>query len=395
MAEPTQFDSDADAMRYAVEVARRGIGRVEPNPAVGAVLIDEQRRLLAVGWHEQFGEAHAEVNAFRDFERRHPDAAARAELLRDATLLVTLEPCCHHGKTPPCSEAVIASGVRRVIVGLRDPSPHVDGGGLRQLEAAGLDVASGLLEDEVRLLNSPFLMLVQNGRPWVHAKWAMTLDGRIATRTGSSKWISGEASRAIVHELRGRMDAIIVGSGTARADDPQLTARPPGPRTPTRIVVDSKAELSLDSQLVRTANEIPVLVATLDSACDETITALKAAGVEVLRLPAAPDTPDVASESSAATRVDLHELLRELGRRSMTNVLVEGGGGLLGSLFDRQLVDEAHVFIAPKFCGGVAAVSPVGGLGVTTIPQQSELQPCVVTQVEQDVYFRGHMRRAL
>ncbi len=385
MSEPTQFDSDSDAMRYAIEIARRGIGRVEPNPAVGAVLIDEHRRLLAAGWHEQFGEGHAEVNAFRDFERRYPDAERRAELARTATLVVTLEPCCHHGKTPPCSDAVVASGVRKVIVGLLDPSPHVDGGGLQQMEVAGLEVSFGLLEDEVRLLNSPFLMLVQNGRPWVHAKWAMTLDGRIATRTGSSKWISCEASRAIVHDLRGRMDAVIVGSGTAKADDPLLTARPEGPRTAMRIVVDARAELSLDSQLVRTAKDTPVLVAALESASTERVEALSAAGVEVLRQ----------SSVAGSKHVEPGELLRELGRRSLTNVLVEGGGGLLGSLFDQQLIDEAHVFIAPKFCGGADAVSPIGGLGVELIPQQSELDQCVVTQVEHDVYIRGHVRRTL
>jgi diaminohydroxyphosphoribosylaminopyrimidine deaminase/5-amino-6-(5-phosphoribosylamino)uracil reductase len=384
MSEPVQFDSDAAVMRYAIEIARRGIGRVEPNPAVGAVLVDGRRGLLAAGWHEQFGESHAEVNAFRDFARRHPDAAARSELIRSATLIVTLEPCCHHGKTPPCSDAVIASGVRRVIVGLRDPSPHVDGGGLRRMDDAGIDVSAGLLEDEVRLLNAPFLMLVQHRRPWVHAKWAMTLDGRIATRTGSSKWISCEASRAVVHELRGRMDAVIVGSGTAKADDPLLTARPEGPRVATRIVVDARARLPLDSQLVRTADDAPVLVATLESAPAENVNALSAARVEVLRLP--PGTP--------REHVDLSELLRELGRRSMTNVLVEGGGGLLGSLFDRQLVDEAHVFVAPKFCGGADATSPVGGLGVEMIPQQPELDPCVIRQVEQDVYIRGNVRRA-
>ena len=389
MSEPTQFDSDADAMRYAVEIARRGIGRVEPNPAVGAVLIDEQRRLLASGWHQEFGGPHAEVNAFRDFERRHPDVAARAELTRDATLLVTLEPCCHHGKTPPCSEAVIASGVRRVIVGLRDPSPHVDGGGLRQMQDAGIDVSSGLLEDEIRRLNAPFLMLVENGRPWVHAKWAMTLDGRIATRTGSSKWISCAASRAIVHELRGRMDAVIVGSGTAQTDNPLLTARPPGPRTQTRIVVDSHAGLSLDSQLVHTANDAPVLLATTDSAAEERVTALTAAGVEVVCLPSIADSVG----NGASNHVDVASLLAELGRRSMTNVLVEGGGGLLGSLFDQGLVDEAHVFVAPKFCGGADAVSPVAGVGVESIPQQPELDPSVIRQVEQDVYINGFVRR--
>lgn len=389
MSEPSQFDSDADAMRYAVEIARRGIGRVEPNPPVGAVLIDEQHRLLASGWHQEFGGPHAEVNAFRDFERRHPDATARAELTREATLLVTLEPCCHHGKTPPCSDAVIASGVRRVIVGLRDSSPHVDGGGLRQMQEAGLDVSSGLLEGEIRQLNAPFLMLVENGRPWVHAKWAMTLDGRIATRTGSSKWISCAASRAIVHELRGRMDAVIVGSGTVRADDPLLTARPPGPRTQTRIVVDSQADLALDSQLVRTTNDSPILLATTESASEERVAALTAAGVEVLPLPLGGSS----DENAQLKHVDVVSLMNELGRRSMTNVLVEGGGGLLGSLFDQRLVDEAHVFVAPKFCGGADAVSPVAGVGVESIPQQPELDLCVIRQVEQDVYINGFVRR--
>lgn len=389
MPETVQFGSDADAMRYAIEIARRGIGRVEPNPAVGAVLVDGQRRLLAAGWHEQFGAAHAEINALRDFEHRYPDSAERTRLLREATLIVTLEPCCHQGKTPPCSDAVCASGIRRVIVGLRDPSPHVDGGGLQQMEESGIVVTSGLLEDDVRRLNAPFLMLVQHRRPWVHAKWAMTLDGRIATRTGSSKWISGDESRSLVHQLRGRMDAVIVGSGTALADDPLLTARPEGPRTAVRVVVDSQARLPLESQLVRTADRVPVLAAILDSAPEDRVKALQTAGVEVLSLPQTASLDD----GDTPVRVDTFALLQELGRRSMANVLVEGGGELLGSLFDQQLVDEAHVFIAPKFCGGRAAVAPVAGRGIDRIPDQPDLDPCVVRQIGPDVYVTGPVRR--
>jgi diaminohydroxyphosphoribosylaminopyrimidine deaminase/5-amino-6-(5-phosphoribosylamino)uracil reductase len=248
------------------------------------------------------------------------------------------------------------------------------------LQDAGIDVATGFAEEQIRQLNAPFLKRLETGLPWVHAKWAMTLDGKIATRTGASKWISGEASRQRVHLLRGRMDAIIVGAGTARTDDPLLTVRVPGPRTPVRIVVDSAATLSLDSQLVRTVNEAPVLVAVSENAPTERVASLRAAGVEVLVV-----------DDGAGARVDLMQLLQELGNSSMTNVLIEGGGELFGAAFDGGLVDEAHVFVAPKFAGGADAVTPIGGVGVEVIPEVSQLRGQTVEQVGDDVYIHGRL----
>src|SRR4051794_5088755 len=212
--------ADHDWMRRALDLAERGRGFVEPNPVVGAVVVRDGS-LVGEGWHERYGEAHAEVNAL----------SAAGEAARGATLYVTLEPCCHHGKTPPCTDTVLRAGVRRVVAAMLDPFPRVAGGGFAVLLAAGVDVAVGVCEAEARRLNAPYLTLLTHGRPHVHAKWAMTLDGKIATRTGQSQWISNEASRRRVHELRGRMDAVVVGIGTVLADDPMLTARPPGPRS--------------------------------------------------------------------------------------------------------------------------------------------------------------------
>src|SRR5688500_7305813 len=221
-------DAGADRahMRRALALARRGWGRTAPNPMVGAVVVRDGV-VVGEGWHAEFGGDHAEVMALRE-------AGERA---RGATLYVTLEPCCHHGKTPPCTKAVIAARVGRVVCAMADPFPRVAGDGIAELRSTGIAVAIGVCEAEARVLNAPYLTLLGKGRPWVIAKWAMSLDGRIATRTGDSKWISGEASRRLVHELRGRVDAVMVGSGTALADDPLLTARPPGPRTAARVVL--------------------------------------------------------------------------------------------------------------------------------------------------------------
>lgn len=365
-------------MRRALDLARRGLGSVEPNPPVGAVVVREVEggfERIGEGWHERFGGPHAEVNALADAG----DAA------RGATLFVTLEPCCHTGKTPPCTRAVLEAGVRRVVIGTRDPAPHVDGGGIAALRVAGVDVTVGVEEPAARALVAPFVQFVTTGRPWVHAKWAMTLDGRIAARTGHSQWISGEASRARVHALRGRMDAIVVGAATARADDPSLTARPPGPRTALRVVVDGRASLPVDSRLARTARETPVLLCTTAAASAESVERLRATGIEVALLPATDGQP---------TRTDVAEVLAELGRRQFTHVLVEGGGALLGSLFDRALVDEAHVFVAPKIVGGDTARPAVGGLGLDAIPEWASLDAPTIEVLEPDVYVHGFVRRS-
>jgi diaminohydroxyphosphoribosylaminopyrimidine deaminase/5-amino-6-(5-phosphoribosylamino)uracil reductase len=357
-------------MARALELSERGRGFVEPNPMVGCVVVATDGTIVGEGYHTRFGAAHAEVEALR----RAGKAAA------GATMYVTLEPCCHHGKTPPCTRAIIAAGVRHVIAAMRDPFPQVAGGGLAALYAAGIAVDVGLLEAEARWLNAAYLKRLETGKPWVIAKWAMTLDGKLATASGDSQWISGEASRRIVHEVRGRMDAIMVGRGTAEADDPLLTARPPGPRIATRIVFSSSASLSSDSQLVRTAADVPVMVVVSDRAAGSDCKRLAEGGCEVF----------VATGETPAARSDA--LLRELGNRGMTNVLVEGGGRLLGSLFDEQEIDEVHVFVAPKIVGGADATSPVGGRGIQSMAAALQLADQHVSIVGPDLYIRGRCR---
>ncbi len=327
--------SDSNWMRLALDLAERGRGWVEPNPLVGAVVVRDAER-VGEGWHQKFGEAHAEVNALAQ-------AGAKA---RGAALYVTLEPCCHFGKTPPCTDAIIAAGVRCVVVAMSDPFPQVASGGFAKLREAGIEIEVGVHETEARRLNAPYLTLMTKQRPYVHAKWAMTLDGRIATRTGQSKWISGQESRRRVHELRGRMDAIIVGAGTVRADDPLRTARPPGPRVATRVVLSSRGDLLGNCQLLRTTGEAPVLIAGPNIAESPF---LRGTGCEIMKV-----------DSIAG-------LLAELGRRRFTNVLVEGGARVLGTFLDARLIDEFHVFIAPRIVGGAGALGPVGGVGVDGI----------------------------
>jgi diaminohydroxyphosphoribosylaminopyrimidine deaminase/5-amino-6-(5-phosphoribosylamino)uracil reductase len=362
---------DTACMQRALELAARGQGYVEPNPMVGCV-IARNGEIITEGWHQKFGGPHAEIEALKSpriWESQAP-----------VTFYVTLEPCCHHGKTPPCTNAIIAAKPARVVVAMSDPFPKVAGGGIAKLQAAGIPVEVGLLESQARELNAPYLMLVENGRPWTVAKWAMTLDGKLATASGDSQWISNEGSRAIVHQLRGRVDAIVVGRGTALADNPQLTVRPPGARTPVRVVLDSAAQLPLGSHLVQTAREAPVLVAVGPLAALDKIKELEAAGCEVHH-DAAPDPLD-----------RLVNLWQEFGQRRMTNVLVEGGAQLFGTLFGAQLVDEVHAFIAPKIAGGSAALSPVGGAGVQNMLSALSLKDPQIETIAGDVYVRGRLR---
>ncbi len=362
-------DFDVECMQQALELALRGEGSVEPNPMVGCVIAREGQ-ILSRGWHGRFGGPHAEIVALQE---------AGDANVAGATAYVTLEPCCHVGKTPPCTEALLAAGIGRVVVAMRDPFPKVAGEGVKRLSEAGVMVELGCLEEEARKLNAPYLKLLIKQRPWMIAKWAMTLDGKIASRSNHSQWISGAASRAIVHRLRGRVDAILIGSGTAEIDDPLLTARPAGARVATRIVVDSHASLPLKSRLVRTAREWPVLIAVGPEAESRKMSRLVAAGCEVL-----PFAPSTHYER-------LLQLLEELGRRRMTNVLVEGGAGLLGSLFDAQAIDEVHTFIAPKLLGGERALSPLGGLGLERVPELPQLQERVVEMCGDDIYVRGRL----
>jgi len=369
-----QPEIDSWHMRRALDLAAQGRGRVEPNPMVGCV-VARGAEIVGEGYHTRYGAPHAEVEALRVAGKR---AAG-------ATAYVTLEPCCHHGKTPPCTDALLAAGVARVVYALDDPFPLVAGGGAARLRAAGVEIESGVHSDEARRLNAPYLKLLTKKRPWVVAKWAMTLDGKLAAASGDSRWISGEASRGVVHELRGRCDAVVVGAGTAAADDPLLTVRLPQgaspARTPLRIVVDDRATLRLDSQLARTAHDVPVLVAAAAAAPTEQVAALRAAGCEVVEL----------SGASRAER--LAQLLDELGRRRFTNVLVEGGGTLLGALFDLDEVDEVHAFIAPKLIGGAHATTPLAGAGLAKMAEARALDDVEIRQLGDDVYLSGRVRK--
>jgi diaminohydroxyphosphoribosylaminopyrimidine deaminase/5-amino-6-(5-phosphoribosylamino)uracil reductase len=333
---------DVAMMRRALSLAHRGEGLVEPNPQVGAVVAKADGTIVGEGWHAAFGGPHAEVAAL----------AASGGAAHGATLFVTLEPCCHHGKTPPCTEAIIAAGISRVVVAAGDPFPQVAGGGLAALRAAGITVDTGLLEADAVRLTAPFRKLVTTGKPWVIAKWAMSLDGRLAAPPGAGRWISGPESRSIVHALRGRVDAIAIGIGTALADDPSLTARPRGPRQPVRIVLDSTARLPLGSRLVRTARETAVLVATGPAAPEERVAGLRAAGCEVWR------------SAAIGPGERLGELLAELGRRRVTNLVVEGGAGVLRTLFEAGAADEIQAFVAPRVFGG----DPTTAARLETIP---------------------------
>jgi diaminohydroxyphosphoribosylaminopyrimidine deaminase / 5-amino-6-(5-phosphoribosylamino)uracil reductase len=360
-------------MRRALAEAARGLGSVEPNPMVGAVVVQDEE-VVGVGHHARFGGPHAEVVALE----------SAGEAARGSTIYVTLEPCCHHGKTPPCTDALIRAGVARVVAAMRDPFPRVDGGGFARLVEAGVAVEVGPLGEEARRLNAPYLKRLATGRPYVIAKWAMTLDGKIAARSGRSAWISGPRSRALVHEVRGRMDAIVVGVGTAIADDPALTARPPGPRVATRVILDAFARLPPYGQLALTARQVPVLIATTSAAPPDRLERLVSLGVNVLAVP-----------QSVPGRVAIAPVLDELGRRGMTNVLVEGGGRVLGSFFDACEVDEVDVFLAPIVEGGTHEFTPARGLGVDAMSAALRLESVTMSRVEDDVRIRGFVRPRL
>jgi len=359
-------------MQRALELARQGAGLVEPNPMVGCVIVQGEK-IVGEGFHTAFGRDHAEIEALRN-------AGADAE---GGTLYVNLEPCCHHGKTGPCTEAILAAKLTRVVVANRDPFPQVAGTGLASLRGHGLDVMTGVAAVEAEALNAPYFHYLQTSRPWVIAKWAMSLDGKMATTSGDSRWISNPRSRSIVHQIRGRVDAILVGRRTAELDDPQLTARPPGPRTAVRIVLDSMAQLRIDSKLVCSAGEVPLMVVTGPQAPLEARSRLENAGCEVICLD---------QEPQGGRSAKLHQLLERLGERQMTNLLVEGGGKVLGSFFDAELINEVHTFIAPVLIGG-EGVSPLGGSGAESMDGVIRLEHYQTEQIDDDWYISGRFPR--
>ena len=360
---PTVTALDEQMMRRAIMLARQGAGWTNPNPLVGAVVVKDGR-VIGEGYHERYGDLHAERNAL----------AACTDDPSGATLYVTLEPCCHTGKQPPCIEAVIAAGIARVVVGSRDPNPLVSGNGNAALREAGIEVVEDVLRDRCDALNPVFFRFMTTGKPYVVAKWAMTIDGKIATHTGDGRWVSCEASRADVHRLRHRLSAIMVGINTVLADDPMLTARCGFPANqPLRVVVDGKLRIPRESQLVKTAGEVPVLVATALPQYVERVAELRECGIEVVSIP---------DENG---RVDLEELVRLLGSRGIDSLLVEGGGTLHAAMFQANLVDRTIVYMAPKVCGGAHAVTPVSGAGVDLMADALELGSPMVERIEDDL----------
>lgn len=342
-------DSLEARMREAVELAERGRGKVEPNPRVGAVALAEGR-VVGRGWHREWGGPHAEVEALSD--ARHGGA-------EPDTMVVTLEPCstakgASGKKTPPCTEALVAAGIKRVVVGATDPDPRHRGQGIAALEEAGIEVVDGIESDACQRILAPFRRWLGLDRPWTIAKYAMTLDGKTAAPTGESRWISGPESRREVHRLRSRCDAVVVGYRTARTDDPELTVRHVEGPQPLRVVVDPWAELEERSKLVATAREFPVLVLANENADAVRVERLREFGVEVL-----PVKP-----AEKGRRLHLLEAWRALrAERGVRRVLVEGGGGLLSQLLGWDCVDQLQAYVAPKMIGGRFAPTPVGGAG--------------------------------
>ena len=357
---------DKNYMSLALSLAERGRGWTSPNPMVGAVLVKEGR-IIGQGWHKRRGGLHAEREALADC-RESPAGAA---------LYVTLEPCCHYGRQPPCTDAILAAGISRVAVGALDPNPLVSGKGVGILRAHGIPVETGVLQKECDRLNRAFFHYITTKRPYVTMKYAMTLDGKIATRTGASRWITGEEARRRVHRDRHANAAILVGVGTVLADDPLLTCRLEGGRQPLRVVCDTCLRTPLDSQIVRTAREFPTVLAA-GPVEPEAAAPYEAAGCQVWTLPL------------RAGRVDLSALMDRLGEAEIDSLLLEGGGTLNWSMLEAGLVQRVQAYIAPKLFGGEAK-SPVSGAGVALPGQALRLRDLTVTRIGEDILLEGEI----
>ncbi len=362
---------DAEYMKVALELAAKAMGRTSPNPLVGALVVKEDE-IMGRGYHKRAGELHAE-----------PFALAEAgEASRGATLYVSLEPCSHQGRTPPCVDSIIAAGIKKVVAAMEDPNPRVAGRGIKKLKDAGIEVKVGILEDEAKKLNESFIKFITTGRPFVAVKSASSLDGKIATQTGHSRWITGEKSREWVHHLRDRHDAILTGIGTVLKDDPLLTTRlPEGGRDPLRVVVDSYARISLDAAILNVKSAAKTLVAVTKKAPKSRVLALQEKGVEVLILP------------QGEGGVDLRALMQELGAREVTSLMVEAGGSINYSLLAAGLVDKVYCFLAPVIIGGREAPTSFAGDGVKEMAQAWQVEDIELAVYGTDMLFTGYIRK--
>ncbi len=368
-------------MFRAIELAQLGTGATSPNPLVGAVIVsdvDGTSRIIGEGYHQRYGQAHAEVNAFVDMD-------ARGESAIGATMYVTLEPCSHTGKQPPCVEEVIRRGVARVVIGMKDPNPLVAGRGIARLEESGVEVIVGVLEKQCMRLNEPFIKNITTGVPFVHMKTAMSLDGKIATHTGSSKWVTGEDARAYVQYLRKKYRAIMVGAGTVKADNPELTCRIPCERNPIRVVVDVDCSSPLDSKVFSPTESTPTVLVTSERAPEVPLETLRARGVDVIK-----------GEVDGLGNIKMEAVLRELATMGIDGILLEGGGELNSLML--PYVDRVEMIVAPKLVGGRDAKTPIEGLGIANMTDALELQDVECRGLGQDILIGGtlsHKRQNL
>ena len=361
-------------MRRAIELAKKGSGHVNPNPLVGAVIVRDGE-IIGEGYHECYGQLHAERNAIAN-------AKKRGNSLEGSTIYVTLEPCCHYGKTPPCTEAIIEEKIARVVVGSDDPNPLVSGKGFQMLREKGIEVIPHFLKEECDAMNHVFFHYIRTGTPYVAMKYAMTMDGKIACYTGDSKWVTGEESRAHVQTLRNHYKGIMAGIGTVLADDPMLNCRIEGGRDPIRIIADSHLRIPMDSQLVRTAGQQPLIVACLPDADEEKAAQLQEKGVEVLRVPGV-TTADITEEQKEV--ISLPVLMKELGARKIDGILLEGGGQLNESALQAGIVDRIYCYIAPKIFGGAQPKTPVEGQGLTRAADAWQFNRIGMQEFGQDI----------
>ena len=361
--------SEIEFMKRAISLAKMGSSRVSPNPRVGCVLV-KKGKIISEAYHQHFGGSHAEINALTK-------AGGKA---KGSTMYINLEPCCHYGKTPPCTEAIIESGINQVVVGMVDPNPLVNGKGLRELKSKGIKIKLGILEEECRKLNEPYIKYITRGLPFVVLKSAMSLDGKIATPSGDSKWITNQASRRYVRRLRSQVDAILVGINTVLKDDPALLTSHFRKR-PIRIVVDSHLRIPLNARVLN--SRAPTIVATHKGGSEKKIASLKASGVEILQIPKWSKHP--------RRGLDLKYLMKELARKGITFVLIEGGGKVNASALEMGLVDKLLFFIAPKIVGGEKSITPVEGEGADSIEKAMRLKDTKIRRFGEDILFEGYV----
>lgn len=359
---------DEKYMRLAMQLAGNAIGRTSPNPLVGAVIVKDNR-VVGCGWHRKAGTPHAEVHALNQ----------AGELAQGADVYVTLEPCAHYGKTPPCSKALVEAKVKNVYGGLLDVNPKVAGKGFKILEDAGIHVEYGFLQDELRKQNEVFFKWIEHKKPFIVLKAAMTLDGKIATATGQSKWITNETSRAYGYKLRDIYDGIMVGINTVIEDNPMLTARVDGGKNPIRIVVDSSLKIDINANLVQDKSA-KTIVATTDKADKDKILKLQAQDVDVIVV-----------DKDENDKVDIEKLLNILGQQNICSILVEGGATLSGSFVAKKLVDKVYFFIAPKIIGGKEAKTPVAGTGILNLQEALALKDIQIEKLEEDILIIGRV----